>query len=351
MRDTTAIRESLLTWYDQQARILPWRVPPDRSKRGERPDPYRVWLSEIMLQQTTVAAVKSYFRTFTDAWPDIHALAQAQDDDVMAAWAGLGYYARARNLLACARIVSGQLNGTFPQSAEELQKLPGIGPYTSAAISAIAFGQRAVVVDGNVERVMARLFAIADPLPASKPVLYALADPLTPTDRPGDFAQAVMDLGATICGRSPKCEQCPLARYCEGRAKGIAAQLPAKPAKTPKPVRQGVGWLAATPKGFMLERRPPNGLLGGLFGIPVTGLDGGKTDTPPFPADWHALDGTISHTFTHFRFEAEICVATLPAGFSYDGPLILVNTTLPEDAFPTLFRKIYRHGKAGLDLL
>jgi len=219
--------KDLLDWYDHNARVLPWRVSPSDRTCGVRPDPYRVWLSEIMLQQTTVAAVKSYYEAFTSRWPTVTDLAAARDEDVMAAWAGLGYYARARNLLKCARAVAGQRQGAFPVDRTELQSLPGIGPYTSAAIGSIAFDRPYTVVDGNVERVMARLFTIETPLPTAKAELTALAETLTPSERPGDYAQAVMDLGATICTpKSPACGICPLMDLCIARKTGIAVELP-----------------------------------------------------------------------------------------------------------------------------
>lgn len=230
MRDdfeiTDAIGQDLLTWYDRHARDLPWRIPPHSD---QKPDPYRIWLSEIMLQQTTVAAVKEYFLRFTTLWPTVNDLAAADDDKVMGEWAGLGYYARARNLLKCARIVSSDHGGHFPQSYSALLGLPGIGPYTAAAISAIAFDQSEAVMDGNIERVLSRLFNVQTPLPAAKPELRELASRLTPALRPGDHAQALMDLGATICTpRSPACGICPLPSYCAARKAGTAAELPKK---------------------------------------------------------------------------------------------------------------------------
>ncbi|MEM9756233.1 MAG: A/G-specific adenine glycosylase, partial [Pseudomonadota bacterium] len=242
LREPGGVAATLLGWYDVHARDLPWRVGPGARAAGVRPDPYRVWLSEVMLQQTTVAAVREYFHRFTARWPTVHALAAAQDADVMAEWAGLGYYARARNLLKCARAVTAR--GGFPQTEAELRTLPGIGPYTAAAIAAIAFDAPAGVMDGNVERVMARLFAEDTPLPAVKPALRAHVDRLTPRERPGDYAQAVMDLGATICTpRNPACGICPVMEVCAGRAKGIAAELPVKAPKAAKPVRRGLAYL------------------------------------------------------------------------------------------------------------
>jgi A/G-specific adenine glycosylase len=231
---------SLLAWYAVDKRVLPWRYA-----AGERPDPYRVWLSEIMLQQTTVAAVKPYFAAFTTRWPTVGALAAAEDTEVMRAWAGLGYYARARNLLACARTVASEHGGVFPSEEAALRKLPGIGAYTAAAIAAIAFERRAVVVDGNVERVVARLFGVGEPLPQARPRLRALADSLTPDQGAGDFAQAMMDLGATICTpRSPDCGRCPISSRCRARAQGAPEAYPVKKPRAARPQREWTGyWL------------------------------------------------------------------------------------------------------------
>ena len=271
MRDAS-LSEGLLAWYDAHARVLPWRVAPQERAAGVVPDPYRVWLSEIMLQQTTVAAVRDYFRRFTDLWPTVGALAAADDATVMGEWAGLGYYARARNLLKCARAVVADHGGQFPTDRETLLTLPGIGPYTASAIAAIAFDRKETVVDGNVERVVAQLFAVEAPMPKAKPALTALAATLTPSRRPGDYAQAMMDLGATVCTpRSPACGICPLIHACDGRRLGIAAGLPRKVAKAAKPVRFGVVYLGRRADGaWLLERRPNSGLLGGMLGWPTT---------------------------------------------------------------------------------
>ncbi|MEW2914413.1 A/G-specific adenine glycosylase, partial [Leisingera sp. JC11] len=260
----------LLAWYDVHAREMPWRVSPAERAAGIRPDPYKVWLSEVMLQQTTVAAVREYFLRFTGRWPSVLDLATAEDADVMSEWAGLGYYARARNLLKCARAVAQDHSGSFPDSYEGLLKLPGIGPYTAAAVASIAFDRPETVLDGNVERVMARIHNIHDPLPGVKPVLKDRAAELTPALRPGDYAQAVMDLGATICTpRNPACGICPWRGPCAARVAGTAAELPKKTPKKPKPTRQGIVYLAESADGtWLLERRPDKGLLGGMLGWP-----------------------------------------------------------------------------------
>ncbi|WP_366125247.1 A/G-specific adenine glycosylase [uncultured Paracoccus sp.] len=304
MRERTVIAPRLLDWYDRHARVLPWRVPPGQG----RADPYRVWLSEVMLQQTTVAAVKDYFRRFTTLWPRVQDLAAADDAQVMAEWAGLGYYARARNLLACAREVAAR--GGFPTTREGLAALPGIGPYTSAAIAAIAHDAPETVVDGNVERVVSRLFAVETPMPAARPRLRELAATLTPALRPGDFAQAMMDLGATICTpRNPACAICPLTGDCDARAQGIAAELPRKLAKKPKPQRHGIAWIGITNSAVLVETRPPKGLLGGTLAFPSSGWDGSDLP-PPAPADWRDI-GTVRHVFTHFQLDLRIATASL----------------------------------------
>ncbi len=331
--------EALLTWYDAHARDLPWRVLPAAQAGGARADPYRVWLSEVMLQQTTVAAVKGYFQRFTTRWPDVAALAAAEDGEVMAEWAGLGYYARARNLLACARVVAA--TGGFPTTFAGLRALPGVGPYTAAAIAAIAFDAPEVVVDGNVERVMARIHAVQTPLPAAKPELTALAARLTPAKRPGDYAQAVMDLGATICTpRNPACGICPWMAGCQARALGLQGDLPRKLPKTQKPRRQGRVWLARRADGAMLlERRPDRGLLGGTLGFPGDGWDG-DAGQPPLDANWQSA-GEVEHTFTHFHLTLTVLVAHVPhAASPLRGAFLGANLYSPRD-LPTLMRKAH----------
>lgn len=335
----------LLAWYDRMARRLPWRVPPRERAHGIRPDPYHVWLSEVMLQQTTVAAVKGYFEQFLSRWPTVSALAAAEDAEVMAAWAGLGYYARARNLLRCARMVAAS-GGRFPETEAGLRDLPGIGPYTAAAIAAIAFDRPATVLDGNVERVIARLRAVETPLPAAKECLRALAAELTPATRPGDYAQAIMDLGATICvPRAPACGICPWREDCAGRARGIAADLPRKTPKPAKPSRRGIAYLAVRPDGRVLaERRPEAGLLGGMLGLPGGPWGEAPAPAPPFAADWRDLGVEVRHTFTHFHLRLSLVGACVPPGApgSYHARSDLA------DAMPTVMRKALA---LGLDAL
>jgi len=302
------VAAKLLAWYDRNARDLPWRSPPGANAA----DPYRVWLSEIMLQQTTVAAVRPRFEEFVARWPDIESLAAADDSTLMAAWAGLGYYARARNLIACARAVVAEHEGIFPATEEALRALPGIGAYTAAAIAAIAFGERAVVVDANVARVVARLFAIAEPLPAAMPAIRAATDSITPAARAGDFAQAMMDLGSAICTpRAPLCLVCPLSAGCQSRIAGDPERFPVKPAKAGKPQRYGTIFWAERDGKVLLVRRPPKGLLGGMRALPTgpwADSPPGLAD-PPHSADWRILKGSVDHVFTHFRLELALAVA------------------------------------------
>ena len=298
--DIPDIASPLLDWYGRHARTLPWRSPPGLPP----PEPYRVWLSEVMLQQTTVAAVIPYFVAFTSRWPDVQALAAASDADVMTAWAGLGYYSRARNLLACARTVVDQRGEHFPGDEAELRSLPGIGAYTAAAIAAIAYGQRAVVVDGNVERVIARLFAVEAPLPAAKPELRRLTDLVTPEGRCGDFAQAMMDLGATICTpRNPRCPLCPIATHCTALRSGDPAGYPRRMEKSAKPERRGIAIWVERDGHVLLVRRPPRGLLGGMLALPSAGWDGSEDDF----TDAGASFATVTHVFTHFRLTLDLC--------------------------------------------
>lgn len=307
---------ALLAWYGREQRDLPWRTAP-----GEQPDPYQVWLSEIMLQQTTVKAVLPRYGLFLRRWPDVQALAAAPLGDVLGAWAGLGYYARARNLHACACAVVREHGGRFPTTEAELRKLPGIGDYTAAAIAAIAFGKHAAPVDGNIERVVARLFAVTTPLPAAKEEIRALAAHLAPARRSGDFAQAMMDLGATICTpQRPACDLCPVRPECRGHAQGLAELLPYRTEKMERPLRRGVAFVALRADGAVLLReRPLKGLLGGMLEVPsspweVTAPNGKGIDAyAPLKADWRKLSGLVAHTFTHFHLELSVFSAEVEA--------------------------------------
>ena len=308
MTATRPIPEMLLEWYDRNARRLPWRVPPGASDIGSAADPYRVWLSEVMLQQTTTAHAAPYFSAFLDRWPTVAELAAAPEEDVMAAWAGLGYYSRARNLIACARAVAEM--GGFPSDEQALRKLPGLGAYTAAAVAAIAFGRRAVVIDANVERVVARLFAVAEPLPGGKVAIRAAADRITPDLRAGDFAQAMMDLGATICTpRDPKCLLCPLAAECAGRASGDPARFPVKAAKKPRPSRVGTAFWIERAAKVWLVRRPSKGMLGGMRALPDDGWSAraNGSGNAPLPGSWLA-GGVVRHSFTHFDLELGLAI-------------------------------------------
>jgi A/G-specific adenine glycosylase len=311
---TASISDALLGWYDRNARDLPWRAAPGSTLPDDPAWPYRVWLSEVMLQQTTVAAVKPYFAKFLDIWPTVDALAAADDDDVMAAWAGLGYYSRARNLVKCARAVAER--GGFPATEAELRALPGLGDYTAAAVAAIAFGQRAVVVDANVERVVARLFAIREPLPKARKAIRAAADSITPDRRAGDFAQAMMDLGSHVCtSKAPRCLICPLAEACKGRRAGEPERLPLKPPKKQVPERRGTAYWITRGSGaeVWLVTRPPSGMLGGMRALPDDGwsaqADG--SGTAPLAGAWRSL-GAVRHGFTHAHLT--LSVAALETG-------------------------------------
>lgn len=338
--------DALLAWYDRKRRELPWRAKP-----GQRPDPYRVWLSEIMLQQTRVETVARYYDRFLARFPDIQSLAAAKLNDVLKLWAGLGYYSRARNLHACAREVVRRHGGRFPEEQRELRKLPGIGLYTAAAISAIAFGRKAAPVDGNVERVVARLFAVSAPPPGAKPRLRELAEGLVPDRRPGDFAQAMMDLGATICTpRRPSCPVCPWRDACIAILQGKPEQFPRRAAKANGRLRRGIAYVVLRADGAVLVRtRPPNGLLGGMTEVPTSEWTADFTDdvamqAPRVAAKWRRLPGTVRHVFTHFPLELTVHVgsaarnARAPKGMRFV-PL----SRLDDEALPALMRKVVAH--------
>ncbi len=334
----------VLAWYDRNRRHLPWRAPPGRTA-----EPYHVWLSEIMLQQTTVATVIPYFHAFLKHWPSVADLARADMDAVLHAWQGLGYYARARNLHACARTVAGELGGRFPEDEEGLRRLPGIGAYTAAAIAAIAFGRRATPVDGNVLRVTARMFAVDAPLPAARESLGRLAASLTPDRRAGDFAQAVMDLGATVCTpRRPACGDCPWSAACAAWAEGRPEGYPVKAPKKEKPLRHGVVFWAVRGDGaVLLRRRPERGLLGGMMGFPSTGWRNAPWTVAearaeaPLNAPWRRLPDIVRHSFTHFHLELTVVAAPVVGELQADG------TWSPPDGFsayalPTVMKKVAR---------
>jgi A/G-specific adenine glycosylase len=343
------IADTLIHWYRTHQRVLPWRARP-----GEHPDPYRVWLSEVMLQQTTVAAVGPYFQRFLARWPRLEDLAAAPLEEVLSLWAGLGYYARARNLHAFARAIVERHGGRIPESEAELLTLPGIGRYSAAAIAAIAFGAKATVVDGNVERVVARLFAVDTPLPDAKKELTRLAATLTPDTQAGDFAQAMMDLGATICVPSrPRCMLCPLTRDCRGRAAGIADELPRRRPKKARPLKRGVAFWAVRRDGaVLLRRRPATGLLGGMLEVPSTAwreepwaIEDALEDAP-FKADWHELPGVVSHGFTHFALEIRVLAAKVKRA-PQEG-LWIPEEALMTQGLPTLTRKVVSHALGDL---
>ena len=387
---------ALLAWYDRHRRTLPWRAPP-----GVRSDPYRVWLSEIMLQQTTVKAVAPYYARFLARWPDVRALAGAPLDDVLKAWAGLGYYARARNLHACARTVVERHDGEFPRTEDALRMLPGIGAYTAAAIAAIAYDAPATPVDGNIERVIARLYAINTPLPAAKPEIYRLACTMTPARRVGDFAQAMMDLGATLCTpKTPACALCPWNEDCAAFARGDAEAFPRRAPKREGALRRGAAFVALRADGYLLVRtRPAKGLLGGMTEVPTTvwthdfdesqALDGApcfshapsplvgegrgggwrgdakastgvshlSIPTPnPSPqgggerveVSWRRIPGIVRHVFTHFPLELAVFAAELPARTpAPEGTRWIGLEDIAGEALPSLMRKVISHGSGS----
>jgi A/G-specific adenine glycosylase len=338
--DKSDIRAALLAWYDAGARTLPWRAPPGAVQRT---DPYRVWLSEVMLQQTTVPHATPYFRSFTERWPTVGDLAAVADADLMAAWAGLGYYARARNLLACARAVAGQHGGVFPDTEAGLLALPGVGAYTAAAVAAIAFDREANVVDGNVERVVARLFAVETPVPAARPELRALAGSLVDAHRPGDWAQALMDLGATVCRpKSPLCLVCPVRNWCAGYRTGAPERYPVKTKKTERPHRFGVAWVLRDGTGRVaLVQRPDKGLLGGMLGLPTSDWGAEASGTAPVEADWIEA-GAIEHVFTHFSLTLSVRVGEVSGG-----DFVWTDEATALKALPTVFRKALERGLAA----
>ena len=353
MKDRDALRSALLAWYDANARDLPWRVGPADHAAGVRSDPYRVWLSEVMLQQTTVPHATPYFLKFTATWPSVSDLAAAADGDVMAAWAGLGYYARARNLLACARAVANDHGGVFPRTEDGLRALPGLGPYTAAAVAAIAFDQATNVVDGNVERVVARLYAVEQPLPHAKPELRRLAADLVRDHRPGDWAQALMDLGATTCRpKAPLCDRCPISAHCAALATGAPETYPRRVEKAERPHRHGVAYVLTHGDLVALVRRPPRGLLGGMLALPTSDWRSERWDDAeairhaPAKAAWRGV-GEVEHGFTHFTLTLRLLRAEGDAPSTGDKAVIW-SPRRDLDALPSVFLKAARAGLTNL---
>jgi A/G-specific adenine glycosylase len=344
-----SLTRRLLAWYDRHRRRLPWRAPP-----GETPDPYRVWLSEVMLQQTTVATVGPYFQRFVARWPDVRALAAAALDDVLHAWQGLGYYARARNLHRCAQVVVRDHDGRFPDTEEGLRALPGIGAYTAAAVAAIAFGRKATPVDGNVQRVIARLYAIEAPLPGAYAPIETRARALTPDRRAGDFAQALMDLGSLVCTpRAPTCALCPWRDACTARRMGRPEDFPRKATRDAKPTRYGIAFWSVDDAGaVLLRRRADKGLLGGMMEIPSTPWRGRPWTLKearvhgPVRAVWRLLPGSVGHTFSHFHLELVVAVGRVRAGANAEGVWCPVGR-VGDFALPTAMKKVIRHALDG----
>jgi A/G-specific adenine glycosylase len=337
----------LLSWYDVHRRVLPWRAP-----KGKKADPYRVWLSEIMLQQTTVQAVAAYYRKFLERWPTVHDLARASQDDVLAAWAGLGYYARARNLHAAAKVVAGEMGGKFPVTAVALRELPGVGGYTSGAIAAIAHDERQAAMDANAERVIARLYAVETVMPKAKPELHEHCMALVP-QRAGDFAQALMDLGSAICTpKRPNCSSCPWTDHCLARKRGIQEQLPVKAPKMVRPLKRGAAFVVIDARGaVLLVKRPDKGLLASMLEPP---LGPWEAEFPsrekamkqaPFVADWKKRTGVVRHGFTHFELEIEVYAVMLQKRNGMKGIWVPAQK-LRDVALPTVMRKIVEHGLA-----
>ncbi|KLK91238.1 adenine glycosylase [Microvirga vignae] len=343
--------QDLLAWYDRHRRELPWRAKP-----GETANPYRVWLSEVMLQQTTVVAVKPFYLNFLERFPNVEALAEAPSDSVMQAWAGLGYYSRARNLHACAKAVVEKHGGRFPSTEADLLTLPGIGAYTAAAVAAIAFNRKAAAVDGNVERVMSRLFMVEEPLPKAKPLIRLLTNELVPEDRPGDFAQGLMDLGATICTpRRPACALCPWMKPCHARAAGLQETFPKKQKKETGQLRKGAAFVVLRADDTILLRtRPPTGLLGGMAEPPTSEWEPNYEASravldAPIEARWQRLPGTVRHVFTHFPLELTVLFAKVPKGTpAPDDMRWTPRLQLHEEALPGAMKKVLVHALGDL---
>ena len=346
LNDKKEIATKILAWYDQNARSLPWRISPAKIKEGFKPDPYEVWLSEIMLQQTTVKTVIPYFQNFITLWPTLFDLSKAQDYEILEAWAGLGYYRRASNLIKCASLLCKKFHCNFPTEEAELRKLPGVGNYTAAAISAIAFNNRSVVIDGNVERVISRLFAIQTPIRKSKNTIKNFAEELTPSHRVGDYSQSIMDLGALICKpKNPKCSLCPIKSFCSAYKKDLVSVIPRKEKKKLRPLRLGFAFLALTNSNeFLTLRRPAQGLLGGMIALPCSEWLEKKLPTfsPPFEAKWEPVEMSVKHSFTHFDIQLKIVkgyISKVPKIYEQQ-PI----ATIDLEKFPTLFKKVLIKG-------
>ena len=350
--EPSSVARSLLDWYDRNARRLPWRVGPEQRALGVRPDPYRVWLSEIMLQQTTVAAVQPYFEKFVAKWPTLADLAAADIDDIMRGWAGLGYYSRARNLKATSDAIA-SAGGSFPLDAASLKRLPGIGDYTAAAIAAISYDEPTPVVDGNIERVIARLFAIVEPLPDAKPVIRERQGDLTPSARPGDYAQAMMDLGATICTpKRPACDLCPIDQACAAKARGDPEAYSLRRPRAVRPTRRGTAYVAVRrDRAVLLRKRGPSGLLGGMAEVPgskwgatAPSIDGGA----PLDLNWRKVRGKTVHIFTHFRLELDVLTARAPQDAAApDGHWWSPVDALANEALPSVMKKAIEAAAPG----
>ena len=340
------ISKILLKWYDENGRILPWRVSPKDFESGRTPDPYKVWVSEIMLQQTTVKTVIPYFQKFMKKWDCIDKLSHAEESDILAFWAGLGYYARGRNLLRCAKELRDKFNGKIPNNKKKLLSLPGIGEYTASAIRSIAFGEKEVVIDANIERVVCRLFKIERPIKQSKKDITKYASQLFPKFHSGDFAQALMDFANSVCKpKKPNCTQCPIASSCLSLELGLVESIPAKPIKKNIPIKKGyVFFIRVEPNKFLLERRPSKGILGGLLGFPTTKWDLKKNDpTVPLTANWTYTKRVVTHQFSHFRLELEIVLGETK-NIRFDNPRYLAVECRKFDllSLPTLMRKVYK---------
>ena len=335
----------ILNWYDFNARILPWRIEPEKSKKGILINPYYTLVSEFMLQQTNVKTVIPYFNKFIKKWPSIETLSNASEDEVLSEWAGLGYYSRARNLIKCSITLKEKFNNTLPSDLEYLQNLPGIGPYTAAAIRSIAFNQHAVVIDGNVERVISRLFCVEKPIKSSKKLIYYLTDQVTCKKRPGDFAQALMDIGATICNaKKPNCDICPLCKYCKAHKKNLTLLIPQKEKKKKNPIRYGYAYFCIFKKEYLiLEKRPENGLLGGMKSLPTSDWKERKEiiNIPKFFRNYHEIIGEINHSFSHFDLKLKVFVIKtdqIPKNMK-----IQKISKLNVKSFPKLFQKTINH--------